>query len=59
MQPVGGYFHDRKDQDAMLGILKETQKEHARPTAKVQEKMLAAWGRSRPRRDSAIGQLSR
>ncbi|KAL2019024.1 hypothetical protein VTK56DRAFT_10189 [Thermocarpiscus australiensis] len=40
----GSYFHDPRDQEAMLGILAKTQKDHARPTEQVQRDMLECWG---------------
>lgn len=41
---VGSYFGARQDQSAMLGILERTQKQHARPTEHVIQKMIGLWG---------------
>ncbi|KAL1839553.1 hypothetical protein VTJ49DRAFT_1416 [Mycothermus thermophilus] len=41
----GGYFDKIEEQDAMLAILEQTQKDHARPTESVRLEMLKAWGR--------------
>ncbi|KAH8880564.1 hypothetical protein GQ53DRAFT_669561 [Thozetella sp. PMI_491] len=40
----GEYFQDRRDQTAMLEILRKAQKDHARPTEKVRRKLLRVWG---------------
>ncbi|KAL2148430.1 hypothetical protein VTH82DRAFT_2350 [Thermothelomyces myriococcoides] len=42
----GHYFNKVEEQDAMISILEETQKEHARPTEGVRFEMLQAWGRN-------------
>ncbi|KAK4120968.1 hypothetical protein N657DRAFT_578711, partial [Parathielavia appendiculata] len=41
----GGYFHTIEEQDAMLAILDQTQKDHARPTESVRLDMLRLWRR--------------
>ncbi|KAK4038855.1 hypothetical protein C8A01DRAFT_47573 [Parachaetomium inaequale] len=41
----GHYFDRVEEQDAMLAILEQTQKDHARPTESVSLEMLQAWGR--------------
>nr|CAD21260.1 related to ARCA protein [Neurospora crassa] len=41
---VGASFTQRKDQEAMIDILRKTEKDHARPTKSVQEDMMKAWG---------------
>lgn len=35
---------DRIDQEALLDVLKRTEKDHARPTAAVQQQMKESWG---------------
>ncbi|KAK0609548.1 hypothetical protein B0T17DRAFT_594057 [Bombardia bombarda] len=40
----GDRFHDRRDQQGMLDILKKTEKDHARPTEAVQHQMMRDWG---------------
>ncbi|KAK3373181.1 hypothetical protein B0T24DRAFT_528789 [Lasiosphaeria ovina] len=40
----GDLFHDRQDQEAMIEILKKTEKDHLRPTEEVQKKMRVTWG---------------
>ncbi|KAK3947549.1 hypothetical protein QBC32DRAFT_81609 [Pseudoneurospora amorphoporcata] len=40
----GASFTQRKDQEAMIDILRKTEKDHARPTKSVQEDMMKAWG---------------
>lgn len=40
---VGDQFHERKDQEACLDILKRTEKDHARPTEAVQQQMMRSW----------------
>ncbi|KAK2070406.1 hypothetical protein P8C59_004897 [Phyllachora maydis] len=40
----GDRFVERSDQEAMLDILKTTEKRHARPTEHVQELMKKSWG---------------
>ncbi|KAL2169235.1 hypothetical protein VTG60DRAFT_6315 [Thermothelomyces hinnuleus] len=42
----GHYFNKVEEQDAMISILEETQKDHARPTEGVRLEMLQAWGRN-------------
>ncbi|KAL2159056.1 hypothetical protein VTH06DRAFT_2815 [Thermothelomyces fergusii] len=42
----GHYFNNVEEQDAMISILEETQREHARPTESVRLEMLQVWGRS-------------
>lgn len=42
---VGGYFEGVREQDAMLAILEQTQKDHARPTESVRLELLRVWGR--------------
>jgi len=45
IDPVGGYFEGIREQDAMLAILEQTQKDHARPTESVRLELLRVWGR--------------
>jgi hypothetical protein len=45
MCAVGGYFQRAEEQDAMLAILEQTQKDHARPTKSVQLELLRMWNR--------------
>ncbi|PVH69507.1 hypothetical protein DL98DRAFT_171269 [Cadophora sp. DSE1049] len=40
----GDRFKDRLEQEALLQLLIETQKDHARPTAAIQMQMKANWG---------------
>ncbi|KAK3937455.1 hypothetical protein QBC46DRAFT_392691 [Diplogelasinospora grovesii] len=40
----GDHFPERRDQEAMIDILKKTEKDHARPTEAVQEQMMGCWG---------------
>ncbi|KAK3360406.1 hypothetical protein B0T25DRAFT_565304 [Lasiosphaeria hispida] len=40
---AGECFCDRRDQEAILGILRKTEKDHARPTKAVQEEMMRKW----------------
>lgn len=42
---VGHYFDRVEEQDAMLAILEQTQKDYARPTGSVRREMLQVWGR--------------
>jgi hypothetical protein len=42
---VGHYFDRVEEQDAMLALLEQTQKDHARPTESVSIELLQAWGR--------------
>ncbi|KAK3309229.1 uncharacterized protein B0T15DRAFT_134260 [Chaetomium strumarium] len=41
----GSYFDGVEEQDAMLAILEQTQRNHARPTERVILHMLQVWGR--------------
>ncbi|KAH6846981.1 hypothetical protein B0I37DRAFT_310474 [Chaetomium sp. MPI-CAGE-AT-0009] len=41
----GHYFDKVEEQDAMLEILDQTQRDYARPTGCVRREMLQAWGR--------------
>ncbi|RDW73068.1 hypothetical protein BP6252_06975 [Coleophoma cylindrospora] len=40
----GDRFTDRIDQEALLDILARTEKDHARPTAALQQQMMTSWG---------------
>lgn len=40
----GDRFEDRMDQEALLNVLIQTEKDHARPTAAIQLQMKKAWG---------------
>lgn len=40
---VGHLFSRLQDQTAMLAILEQTEKDHARPTLEVQQQMKKAW----------------
>jgi hypothetical protein len=40
----GDRFEDRMDQEALLNVLIETEKNHARPTAAIQLQMKKVWG---------------
>lgn len=40
----GDRFTSRTDQEALLKVLMKTEREHARPTALVQEQMKRSWG---------------
>ncbi|KAH8595534.1 hypothetical protein B0O99DRAFT_472793, partial [Bisporella sp. PMI_857] len=39
----GDMFDDRKEQEALIEILLQTEKEHARPTAAIQKQLRDAW----------------
>lgn len=40
----GDKFHERRDQEAMVEILIQTENDHARPTTKIQNQLKIAWG---------------
>ena len=40
----GDRFTSRHDQKALLDVLVRTERDHARPTALVQEQMKRSWG---------------
>ncbi len=40
----GDRFKERLEQEALLQLLIETQRDHARPTAAIQSQMKANWG---------------
>lgn len=40
---AGDRIKGREDQEALLGILVQTEKDHARPTKAIQEQMMEAW----------------
>ena len=44
IEVVGEYFHIPQDQSEILRILEKTQKDHARPTERVRQKMFTLWG---------------
>lgn len=44
MHAGGDRFEDRMDQEALLNVLIETEKNHARPTAAIQLQMKKVWG---------------
>ncbi|CAK7265188.1 hypothetical protein SEPCBS57363_001453 [Sporothrix epigloea] len=39
----GDRFHERKDQEALVDMLRLTEKEHARPTEAIQQQLIRAW----------------
>jgi hypothetical protein len=40
----GDRFSERRAQDALLDVLRQTEKDHARPTTAVQQQMMSSWG---------------
>ncbi|KJR89525.1 ARCA-like protein [Sporothrix schenckii 1099-18] len=40
----GDRFHERRDQEALLDMLRRTEKDHARPTEAVQQQLMRSWG---------------
>ncbi|KAB8228946.1 Zn(II)2Cys6 transcription factor [Aspergillus alliaceus] len=40
----GEYFDDRREQEALLGVLRTMHQEHAFPTGKIEKMLLEAWG---------------
>lgn len=40
----GDRFTSRSDQEALLDVLVRTERDHARPTATVQDQMKRSWG---------------
>lgn len=49
---VGGLFSDRRDQEHMLAILRRTEHDHGRPTARVQAEMVhSVWHWADPPED--------
>ena len=41
--PVGDCFHDRRDQEAMIAILKKTEKDHMRPITDSALHLIESW----------------
>lgn len=41
---VGDQFEQRADQEAMLDVLKKTERNHARPTKAIQQQLMRVWG---------------
>ncbi|OTB02769.1 hypothetical protein M426DRAFT_24377 [Hypoxylon sp. CI-4A] len=40
----GDQFGERRDQEALIDILRKTEADHARPTAAIQQQLMKAWG---------------
>lgn len=41
--PVGDRFQERADQEALLDMLRRTDKDHGRPTEAVQRQLMQSW----------------
>ena len=50
---VGDRFHDRADQEALVDMLRLTEREHARPTEVAQQQLMRSWNWTRGQQSTA------